>query len=104
MTVAGSGNPCGAQNDHASHTPMAGMEMPDMQTGTDGVPAEPHSGCPLPVSVAGCHAMATCAPSAVVVHGEAPIVMASRTRAELPARAEQLRSVTRAPELPPPRA
>lgn len=108
MTVAGSGNPCGAQQDHASHMTMADMEMPgvpmDMQTDPDGAPADSRSGCPFPVSLAGCQAMTSCAPSAVVVDSEAPVVMASRTHAELASRVEQPRSVTRAPELPPPRA
>jgi len=108
MTVAGSGNPCGAQADHASHMTMADMEMPgvpmDMQTDSDGAPADSHSGCPLPVSLAGCQAMVSCAPSGVVVDSPAQIATALRTHAELASRVEQLQSVTRAPELPPPRA
>lgn len=108
MTVAGSGNPCGAQEDHASHMATANMEMPgapmDMQTDADGTPADSHSGCPLPVSLAGCDVMASCAPSAIVVDSRAPVLMAARTHGELASRAEHLRSVTRTPELPPPRA
>lgn len=116
MSLIGSGFGCGADADHSAHMAMAadmgmsGMDMADMP----GMPADPtsggqdqsnpHSDCSFPWSSGDCQGMASCAPSVMGVEQPSVSAMLARFHDEAVARAEQLRSVTRSPEPPPPRA
>ena len=99
---------------HAAHmtamagADMAGMDMarmPDMpRAGDNG--DEGHSGteCSLPWSAGDCSDMTSCAPAALSVPLPALVASAEPPYSESAWLAEQLRSVARAPEPPPPRA
>ena len=85
---------------------MPGMSMPGMPMPGDGADgsANSHSDCSLPWSSGPCQSMASCAPGAMSI--EQPTIGATigvaRDEPTLPG--HDLRSVTRAPEPPPPRA
>ena len=109
MPLVGTGVRCEDNAGHDAHMDMAGMSMPDMAgmpmpSGNEDGSDNSHSDCSFPWSPADCQSMASCTPTAMSV--EAPSVAAFVATAydEPTARVPSLRSVTRAPEPPPPRA
>lgn len=115
MTLIGSGFACGAGADHSAHMAIAemdlsGIDMADMPgmpadpTGGGQDQSNPHSDCSFPWAPGDCQGMASCAPSVMGVEQPSVSAMLARLHDEAVARAQQLRSVTRSPEPPPPRA
>ena len=113
MSLVGSGAACGGGRDHAAHMAMADMAMPEMaMADMPGMPApaddenaaNPHSDCSFPWSSGNCTGMTSCAPSVMGVEQPEVESAIARIHDEPAARVEHLRSVTRAPEPPPPRA
>ena len=113
MSLVGSGYACDAAPDHSTHMAMGDMAMPGMDM--PGMPmqapaggqqdrSDSHSDCSFPWSSGDCQGMASCAPSVMGAEQSRAIAVMPRPHDELAMRAEQLRSVTRAPEPPPPRA
>ena len=109
-SLVGSGFICGAERGAATHMAMGDMSMPDMPSHSsmpdgDQAPKNPHSDCTLPWALgAGCQSMTSCAPTAISgdVRADAPQLLPDHDA--IVWRANQLRSVTRSPEPPPPRA
>ncbi|MGH7636916.1 MAG: hypothetical protein ACREOK_04630 [Gemmatimonadaceae bacterium] len=83
--------------------PMGDTPM-DMAGHSDRQGSDSGSDCTFPSSLAGCESMASCAQNALAV--DAPVIVASDTRSDDDSTwfIQQLRSVTRSPESPPPRA
>lgn len=112
MSLVGSGYACRAHEGHAAHMAMGDMpmaEMPmdmpmDMADHGSGDRADSSSDCSFPWSLGGCESMASCAPSAVVVDAAILSPFAALEHDAPAFRADHLRSVSRSPELPPPRA
>lgn len=116
MSLVGSGAACDGGKDHSAH--MADMAMADMpmrdvaMADMPGMPASagdekapsPHSDCSFPWSSGDCTGMTSCAPSVMGVEQFAAVSVIDRIHDEPASRVEHLRSVTRAPEPPPPRA
>ena len=112
MSLAGSGYACGARESHLSH--MAAAEMPmgdmpmDMPMDTPGHDSGEQSGspsdCSFPWSLGACDAMASCAPNAMAADISAASALAFMEHDEPSFRVDHLRSVSRSPESPPPRA
>lgn len=116
MSLIGNGFACGADADHSAHMAMAadmdmsGMDMGDMP----GMPRDPAGGgqdrsnpdsdCSFPWSSGDCQGMASCAPNVMGVEQPSVSVVLASFHDKAVVRAEQLRSVTRSPEPPPPRA
>lgn len=110
MPLVGTGFPCDDAG-HSSHMDMdmTDMSMPDMpgmpMPGDDRDDAKgSHSDCSFPWSPGECQSMASCAPSAMTVEEPTAALMVAVAHDEPVARYEGLRSVSRAPEPPPPRA
>jgi hypothetical protein len=80
------------------------MDMPMDMPANSGEPSDSHSDCSLPWSLGGCQLMTSCAPSAIAVEAATLSAFVSVAHDEPASRDEQLRSVTRSPESPPPRA
>ena len=101
---------CDANTGHASHMAMdmdmADMAMPGMPMPGDGGngSTDSHSDCSFPWSSGECQSMTSCAPSAMSAEQLTVAVIIARSHDQLVLRNEGLRSVTRAPEPPPPRA
>jgi hypothetical protein len=116
MSLVGSGYVCGVEETGATHMAMNDMSMPDMPDmpgmpshsptpSGDQSPADSHSDCSLPWAVGGgCQSMVSCSPNAIGGDARADVVKAFRAHDAPAWRADQLRSVTRSPEPPPPRA
>ena len=118
MWSVGSGFACEMATSHAAHMAMEAMPMADMPDMPDmpGMPAhgaansapdgstDSRSDCEFPWSSGDCQAMTSCAPNAVAAD-EPSFVSTAQVAHDEPAwRADQLRSVVRSPEPPPPRA
>lgn len=97
---------CEDDAGHSVHMDMADMSMPGMPMPGDAGDGstDSHSDCSFPWSSGECQSMTSCAPSAMSVEQPtvAAIVALAHDEPMLPA--HDLRSVTRAPEPPPPRA
>lgn len=112
MPLVGSGFRCDSNAGHASHMgmdmamDMSDLSMPGMPMPGDGGngSTESHSDCSFPWSAGECQSMTSCAPNAMTVEQPtvATVILVSHDEPVL--RDEGLRSVTRAPEPPPPRA
>lgn len=99
---------------HAAHmttmagTDMAGMDMagmPDMsRAGDNGDDGPSGTECSFPWSAGDCHDMTSCASAALSVPLPALVASAQPPHGEPAWLVEQLRSVSRTPEPPPPRA
>jgi hypothetical protein len=108
MTVVGSGYACGMMDDDGMDGSMAGMaDMPGMPMdaspsgSSDDTPPSPD--CTFPWAPGACHQMSSCSPNAVTVAVSA--IAALAVNQDGPAgRLAELRSVTRSPEPPPPKA
>ena len=116
MSVVGRGYVCDAHEGHAAHMAMGDMamgniamadlpmgnmpmDMPGHSTGGQDADAD----CTFPSSLAGCESMTSCAQSANVV--DSPTIASPMRSNDEPTRfVHELRSVTRSPESPPPRA
>lgn len=99
------GMPLAATDRSMPDMPMADMPMPDMPSrGSDRPSSDSHSDCPLPWAPGGCHLMTSCAPTAMSGDAHTFASVAPRAYAEPAWSQDHLRSVTRSPEPPPPRA
>ena len=109
MSLVGSGAACGGGKDHATHMAdmampgMAMADMPGMPAPADDGTSDPHSDCSFTWSSGNCTGMTSCAPSVMGVEQSAVETAVARIHDEPASRVEHLRSVTRAPEPPPPR-
>lgn len=108
MPLVGSGFRCDTSAGHASHMDMemADMSMPGMPMPADGAngSTESHPDCSFPWPSGECHSMTSCAPSVMSVEQPTVAAIIAVSHDEPVLRGEDLRSVTRAPEPPPPRA
>lgn len=109
MSLVGSGYACGDDEKDAMQGSMAGMaDMPGMpmpaSSDGDSDNSSPQPDCSLPWAPGACHQMASCSPNAVTAPANV-IISAPTSDHSGPAKREiELRSVTRSPEPPPPRA
>ena len=106
MPLVGSGFRCDDSAAHDTHMDMTDMSMPGMpMPGDDGDDStDSHSDCSSPWSGGECQSMASCAPNAMSVEQQSAAAIVFVAHDEPIARHLGLRSVTRAPEPPPPRA
>ena len=107
MSLVGSGFGCGVEADGAMHMaagdkPMA--DMPGMPVG-DQSSNDSRSDCSLPWALGGaCQSMVSCSPNAIGDDARPDIAKTAFAHAPPAWGANHLRSVTRSPEPPPPRA
>lgn len=117
--VGASGFACDLDDAHAAHVTamagrnmagmdMAGMDMPGMpdmpRAGKNGGKGPSGTECSFPWSAGDCTDMTSCAPAALSVPLPALVASAEPPHGEPAWLAEPLRSVSRTPEPPPPRA
>lgn len=97
---------CDNDAGHAAHMDVAGMSMPGMPMPSDGGngSSDSHSDCSLPWPPGQCQSMTSCAPSAMSVEQATAVASVVMAHEEPMQKDHGLRSVTRAPEPPPPRA
>lgn len=119
-SVVGGGYVCDLTSDHATDMSMSDMPMSDDSiVGMPGMPGMPahaptdasgntsshhHQDCSLPWSPADCDAMTSCAPHALAAEEPPLAAVALQAHEDLVWRVDQLASVARSPEPPPPRA
>lgn len=119
MWSVGSGFACELGTSHAAHMAMDAMLVSEMPMDMPGMPGMPghgqandapagstdsHSDCEFPWSSGDCEGMTSCAPNAVAADDASVLSVTPRAHEEPVWRTDQLRSVGRSPETPPPRA
>lgn len=103
LILVGSGFGC-AWSSSATSTSMAAMGMDGITQGPSGHHDRAPTGCQFPWAPDGCQTMAPCAPVALESASIALAPIAVAPEAAPPLLVIAPRSLTRAPELPPPRA